>query len=352
MTNPLDYLYIALMLLALVLSALGIYRAQKRELKRLKESFGKRPTGNAPDMESVRAYFDAVKDESAPTVDDTTWNDLELDAVFCRVDACGSSVGQEYLYAMLRRPEFEAAKRRERESLIAFFEREPELRFAAQRALMNLGKQRANALSSFVYGGAAPRAKSFSRIYRILAALPILSAALFFVNMPLATGAVLGFSTLNCIIYIYQKSRMDAKFVTLRYMTALFGLCKTLSSKRFARLPCAGAIRKNFAPFARVAGKMASTYFTQKMGGELQPVADLLKMIVLYDVVRFDQVTEAAQRNRAEFRALFEAVGELDACISILSFRHSLPNTVCRSSMRKTSSFLKAFTTRSSTSPS
>ncbi len=323
--NPMDYMYPALILFVFITVVLGVFRAQRRELARLRENFGKIPEGNGPDMESVRGYFDAVRDGNAPEIDDITWNDLEMDEVYRRVNACRTSVGEAYLYAMLRRPLFDTAKLVERENAIAWFEREKDMRFLVQRTLMSLGRQNANGLAGLMWETRSASGFRFARLFRVLSVLPVLSALLFFISTPLAVGAMLGFATINCLIYIYQKARMDAKFITLRSLTVFLGCAKILCGKKYAALPQAKAIRKNFAPFSTVAGKLKSTFFTQRMGGELQPVMDLFKMIVLYDVVRYDRALETVEMNKAEFRALFEAVGELDACIGILSFRLSLP---------------------------
>ncbi len=43
-------------------------------------------------------------------IDDITWNDLGMDEVFKCINNTNSSVGQEYLYKMLREPVADAEK--------------------------------------------------------------------------------------------------------------------------------------------------------------------------------------------------------------------------------------------------
>ena len=74
-----------------------------------------REWGNVPDREYIsgeleniaRYYQNKLKrqEEKSHVIDDITWNDLDMDRVFCMLNRTYSSVGQEYLYYMLRTPE-------------------------------------------------------------------------------------------------------------------------------------------------------------------------------------------------------------------------------------------------------
>ena len=50
-------------------------------------------------------------------IDDITWNDLGMDEVFKCINNTNSSVGQEYLYKMLREPVADAEKLHELDRL-------------------------------------------------------------------------------------------------------------------------------------------------------------------------------------------------------------------------------------------
>ena len=56
------------------------------------------------------------------SIDDITWNDLEMDDVFMCMNHTYSSLGEEYLYKMLRKPVFDEKVLAEREKLISYFQ--------------------------------------------------------------------------------------------------------------------------------------------------------------------------------------------------------------------------------------
>ena len=81
---------------------------KKKLIRYLNEAWGKPPEGeyDPGDMEDIRSFFDACrKDGRDPFyVDDTTWNDLDLESLYRRINACQCTAGEPYLYYMLRRP--------------------------------------------------------------------------------------------------------------------------------------------------------------------------------------------------------------------------------------------------------
>ena len=54
---------------------------------------------------AIREYYLANK--GTCDVDDITWNDVDMDNVFARINSTYSSMGEEYLYKMLRMPEYD-----------------------------------------------------------------------------------------------------------------------------------------------------------------------------------------------------------------------------------------------------
>jgi hypothetical protein len=90
----------ALLTVALIVIS-GILASKKRR-KKLDALFGKIPEHKSVEQ-SVKNYWDAFS-KSYPDqnhIDQTTWNDLDMDAVFNRINSCLTSVGEEYLFATL-----------------------------------------------------------------------------------------------------------------------------------------------------------------------------------------------------------------------------------------------------------
>ena len=110
-------LFAALLAVAAVMFLKGLWdqhRAQKWNREQLRKSFGKAGRTEYADGElnGIVRYFE--KHPKDFQIDDITWNDLNLDEIFLRMNSTCSSAGQEYLYAMLRSPSFEEKELQER----------------------------------------------------------------------------------------------------------------------------------------------------------------------------------------------------------------------------------------------
>ena len=116
------------------------HRAQKWNREQLRKSFGKAGRTEYADGElnGIVRYFE--KHPKDFQIDDITWNDLNLDEIFLRMNSTCSSAGQEYLYAMLRSPSFEGKELQEREKLLEFLEQDEEMRVRMQEIFFKIGR--------------------------------------------------------------------------------------------------------------------------------------------------------------------------------------------------------------------
>lgn len=104
--------------------AIGVYVCVSSSIKRkkaaenaIKKAWGKRVVykGTDESFEYISHYAKGNPSESM--IDDITWNDLGMDEVFKCINNTNSSVGQEYLYKMLREPVADAEKLHELDRL-------------------------------------------------------------------------------------------------------------------------------------------------------------------------------------------------------------------------------------------
>ena len=60
------------------------------------------------DLKTIAEYFNNKKDaqESKFFIDEITWNDLNMDSIFKKINTTESSPGEQYLYNILREPLF------------------------------------------------------------------------------------------------------------------------------------------------------------------------------------------------------------------------------------------------------
>ena len=109
-------------------------------LNKLKKNFGEAPNREykADELDHLLGYFKAHKEEFQ--IDDTTWNDLNMDGVFTRMNYCRSATGEEYLYYLLRSPKTEDDFE-ELEKKVEYFRTHDEDRRKLQLIFSKIGRQ-------------------------------------------------------------------------------------------------------------------------------------------------------------------------------------------------------------------
>lgn len=322
------YLYFGAIFVIVVLLAIDMIRTNHKRLRALKNQFGTPPQNQNINFESVDAFYRVCQAKSNHIIDDTTWNDLEMDRIFSRLDTCCSSIGEEYLYAVLRKPEFDTDKLLSRETLIQFLDENQDARFAIQIALLNIGKEPHNALAQLLFKDVPARRIRPVALYWFLAALPIISTLLLLVSTELGVTCILIFSVINCVVYIRNKLSLEADFLTLRYLTAMLNGCNALSKKKFAGWDAfVTSIRTHLQPFRTITGILTSTYVTKQVSFELQALTGFFQMIFLAEIRNYNRIMRAVESNKESLQKLFLEIGEMETAISVLSYRTSDPNT-------------------------
>ena len=106
---------IAAFFLVIIVMIRDEFKRKRDNLKKIKEAWGKSPKReySYEEFESISHY--AKKMKSDFRIDDITWNDLGMDPVFMLLNNTHSSVGEEYLYHVLRTPVFDENILNERE---------------------------------------------------------------------------------------------------------------------------------------------------------------------------------------------------------------------------------------------
>ena len=132
MEEVLGYVIIAVVVIAFFVVQTVSYGKKKREqlYKKIKEDYGTRIKRDyrPGEYEKIRHYFDCIvkEQDSDEYIDDITWNDLDMDRVFKEMNNTLSSVGEEYLYSVLRKGKVADEELKEFDRIVSFFENNKE----------------------------------------------------------------------------------------------------------------------------------------------------------------------------------------------------------------------------------
>lgn len=312
---------------------LGIVN-ERRETQRLRKhflgAFGTVPKKQVSleRQRSIPAYY--RRHSCDRSIDDITWNDLDLDAVYQRLDSTRSAAGEEYLYYVLRTPAWSAADRNISEDAADWLgdEANQEPRIQLELLLHDLGHTGKYSLLDYLDQLDQLGSRSSRKDYVSLL-LPLVCIGIM-VLQP-AAGVVLLIAALiwNMLSYLSQKREIEPYLVSFRYLLRLLKV-----DEKMAQVSCEGCpsltqdlvqlqteLRK-FDGFRRGSFMLMSGSGT---GNPLDIVMDYVRMLFHLDLIKFNQMLEQVRRQRGDLDVLLAVTGRIDAEIAVASFRKSLP---------------------------
>ncbi|MBO6112756.1 MAG: hypothetical protein J6P45_06885 [Lachnospiraceae bacterium] len=321
----------ALMILLLILR--GIHE-NKKALTKLKEklisSYGKKGMRDIEheDLNCLKRYHLNTLSgyEGGQVIDDITWNDLDMDKVFLSVDRSLSQTGSEYLYDMLKKPVKDSEEIKERDRVIEHFDTDSEKRLEFQATFASMGKMKRVSVSDHLLRLGDVSDDSNLRHY-LCVLLGILAVGSIFVSP--GYGFLLFFTVLvfNVATYFKRKGQIEPYIVSFAYLIRSMGAAQTLIklkdeevSEYTGRLSYILASLKglNTNTFILLSGRGMT-------GGFLDMFLDYIRIFFHLDLIKFNNMLAIVRSKNSRIFEMFEVMGFLESCISIASFRRSLP---------------------------
>lgn len=317
-------------LAAAVIIVRAEHKRKKAVMRKIRRIYGQVPEREyeTGDIERISLYF-RRKQSQGFCIDDITWNDLDMDRIFMLVNQTVSSPGEDVLYDMMRRPLFSEEEVQEREKLISFFAEETEKREKLQYLLSSVGKTRLGSLSETVLAiSKAPRVNTKIHIFMLI----LLLLALF---IAVPASPLYGFflflvlGVVNMMIYYASK---DYKLIEM-YLDSFVSLLRMLSAADKMETvdweqtrKQMDAIRDGKKAFAGLRKK--AVFLTGKNDGTgdfLQAILDYVRMVFHVDILAYNSILREVGNKTDKIIEMIDNMGELDAAISIASFREILP---------------------------
>jgi hypothetical protein len=296
----------------------------KRFKETLNNQFGSIPV-RENDFESISTYWQQRRsnEDMAHFIDDISWNDLDMDKIFHRINACQCSVGEEYLYSMLRQPITDTSVLANREELMTYFEVNPVLRLDLQVILSKIGRENYNGLSSFCYDVQSKKLKN-PWLFMILSVLPILFIVLILLKSPIGViGLILSF-VINIAVYYFTNKRIVRGLSAIRYFSAvLWGAVKINRVCTHLQNHILNDLRFSCDVFKHLGKKLSG--LAQRRLTDIEALIEYIYILFLIPIRNYNKILDTIEKNNDAFCLLFKSIGEIDAAISVLSFRESLP---------------------------
>ena len=206
--------------------------SEKKQKNRIKTQFGKNPM-DMETWESLQLRMHEIemyeqrrrKDSNQEWVDDVTWNDLEMDRVFARINHTRTYMGEQILYHRLHgcknRQELQRMEKR-----IAFFSCQESSRIKVEEKLSHIGKQKENYyLPLFLMDEINWPVTSCIGLYLQQVLLVICLAGTVLARSNVWAIGLLVVATVNLLIYLHAKNKYEGNLFAVANMKVALDFC-------------------------------------------------------------------------------------------------------------------------------
>ena len=305
-------------------------RTTEKLSKRFKENWGKANPRQwkSDELERSSHYSECRKNNH--TIDELTWNDLDMDSVYAQMAYTRSSLGDDYLYYMLRNPVKKEEDLADREKKISCLAKKEELRIKLQILFTRIGKIRDYSLADYLKLLMEEEPRSNVKHY-LVDILIVFSIILMGYDIGLGWAAFFLLILYNIIMYFKDKAYLEPYLISLRYLFKNLEYAKEIVKI----LPEEWDEEKEELQSILISMKkiLKNSFLVMspgRMAGEgLELILDYLRMCFHLDIIKFNNMLLHLQRCEEEIWRLYEIMGEVDACIAIAEYRAFLPVVAC-----------------------
>lgn len=273
----------------------------------------------AGDMDVIKSYYEFRRDNHMDSflVDDITWNDLNMDSIFKRINPGLTTSGEQYLYYQLRSPAIEPDTYKKRKELLDMMEEYPDLRLQIQMVLAKLGRTRHIDINRAL----KPKPHNSKWLIIYILQIILLLASFVYCGVVGYKGfmATLAVMTLNGIVHEHRIAKCKLDFDTINYTVSLIYTVRAIRKLKIQKLDKyleEAYIHLDRLGFALKAGGVS----TVKDGG----LQDMINTIFMLDLITYEFLKSRIPKFQKEIFSMHEILGKLDAAIAIASYRASL----------------------------
>lgn len=329
-----EYIIFAVVIAGLILLFMlkEFYNYKKSEKQFVQKLYGE--YGVLPQREYKPGWSDVisryfVKHKEGFYIDDITWNDLNMDEVFKKINYTYSAAGEEYLYYTLRKPCMEEKELLRREEIIDFFRKHPDERTAYQFIYSKLG--RTGKFSIYDYLDYLDELGERGNLSHYMAlVLVLVSIGILFIHIPLGLLALVCVLIYNNVTYFKIKNEIDPYITSFAYIFRVLKTVKQLQGHKVTALKEELELLKKSSN--AMAGFEAGSFLIMsggRMSGSGSPLdilLDFIRMGFHLDLIKFNQMLAEVRRHISDIDTMITILGKIETMIAIGAYRESLNN--------------------------
>ncbi len=322
--------YILVFIVISAVISLGSNIKNDREIRqRIAMDWGKEAQDKYTDdeLKTIAEYFNNRREDKREEffIDEITWNDLNMDSIFQKINATESSPGEQYLYNILREPLYDEEKLKYRDKLISFFQTHEKERKKIQYILAKLGKKRSCFISDYFYSKEEKRQSALT-YYRILAMIPIVCIGIVFLNPGIGVFAIFTSFAVNMVVYYYNKKDINYRLEAFKYIIRIAKHADLILKEGIEELDIYNEKLKEAVKGIKSIKNAA--FSPGNNGTDVGMMAEYVSIFFLVDLINYEKMSNILIKKSEEFKTIFELIGVIDSSIAIAAYREKLNDYV------------------------
>jgi len=288
---------------------------RQRIRKELTEGFGQVSTKNRDISlirESRKLYIDGPD-----IVDERTWNDLNMDDLFCFIDRTISKTGEQYLYSLLNKRQSPIAASN-LNSKVNFYQQNFNHLISNCVTLKAYDSFSTYNLPSFIFGNQFMRIPFWTKLLGLLALF--LGITSLFVTAFIHIFIISIF--INTLLHYYMKRRINVFHYDFMNIKTFYRTCSLLL--KFDNVP-------DF--FSKIEIKKLKTIsnnsfylshnieYADELSALMYYVIEMIKGFFLFDSMLYNHTISLIESNLPLLQKAYQYIGIVDASISIASLK-------------------------------
>ncbi|SUY47534.1 mismatch repair protein MutS-like protein [Clostridium putrefaciens] len=278
------------------------------------------------DFNTISKLFNLLNSKHKETniIDDQTFNDLDMEKVFSKLDYTLSTPGEQSLYSILRTPLYDSFKYEDRKTLINLFQQDSSTRNKLQSFLYELGKQYKGDILELIYTTSdLNKHKKF--LYNFMFVLSCLSLISIGFLKQYSVMFIIIIYSINMSIHYKANKNILSQVISITYLSKVLSCAKNISNMKNENLTYYNDIINTNIEKCNVILKN-SRNISKAEGIDI--LGDYFNVFFLSQVRSYYNIIGDIEDQREYLKEIYSIIGEIDSIISISIYRNLIKDYV------------------------
>ena len=315
----------AIILIVFVVLSWGIqWRRREKNRSRMKFYYGRwRDVYYSDEVLSIIKEYTQSKE---CLIDEITWNDLNMDDVFQKINHTWSFAGEDYLYYLMHVPVNSKKDWKDQEELIRYYQEHERKRIELQMLFAKSGKYHGASIYSYISRSIEMNTHTPLVHYLCPIALAIAIGSLFF-NPAEGVGFLILVVITNIGLYFSKRRAIENSMQALQYFLNLQKAAGDILKKKLVvNEHYREMLQKDYTSVKKYLGWTTMLKPADWGNQSLEEIVlDYFRLVTHLDNILFYRCMRRLKQNMNAVENLITTMGFLESIIAIGSLRKALP---------------------------